>query len=296
MKKETRSVNKEQLLYEYIIEHSSDITEKWFSLRFELKGEFYSSDQLSAEMKKLLAEQHTLTNKTIASSFLEDQNVFEEHVSEWAVTVAKNRVEQDAKIHEVVEAISNSRVTFWDAVIQFSKEQENVVTNEDIHRWNRIVNQAFDKLITEFCKQYQKFMLLRLTSQQELIGELGCPVISIAEEIGILPLIGSIDTRRAHVMLESVPAKCIKQQITSLVIDLSGVPIVDTMVARQLFNLSQTLFLLGVKAVFSGIRPDVAQTSIQLGLDFDDYETYGTLKQALARMGVQCIIEENIQP
>lgn len=83
-----------------------------------------------------------------------------------------------------------------------------------------------------------------------------------------------------------------REKITSLVVDLSGVPIVDTMVAQQLYNLSKTLFLLGVKAVFSGIRPDVAQTSIQLGLDFSEYETYGTLKQALENMGVRCIVEE----
>lgn len=85
-----------------------------------------------------------------------------------------------------------------------------------------------------------------------------------------------------------MPVRCVERKITSLVVDLSGVPIVDTMVAQQLYNLSKTLFLLGVKAVFSGIRPDVAQTSIQLGLDFSEYETYGTLKQALENMGVRC--------
>lgn len=292
LRKRRQTVNIDQLLYQYIIDNIADITEKWFSLRCQLKGELYSASHLSEETKTLLTEQHTFTNITIASAFLEDQTDFQENMTKWAQNVAKNRVEQDVQVHEVVEAISNSRISFWDAVVTFIKENQEIVTNEDADRWNRIVNQSFDKLIIEFSEQYQKFMLMRLTSQQELISELGCPVISIADGIGILPLIGSIDTKRAHVILETVPVRCVERKITSLVVDLSGVPIVDTMVAQQLYNLSKTLFLLGVKAVFSGIRPDVAQTSIQLGLDFSEYETYGTLKQALENMGVRCIVEE----
>lgn len=94
-------------------------------------------------------------------------------MTKWAQNVAKNRVEQDVQVHEVVEAISNSRISFWDAVVTFIKENQEIVTNEDADRWNRIVNQSFDKLIIEFSEQYQKFMLMRLTSQQELISELG---------------------------------------------------------------------------------------------------------------------------
>ncbi|KYC89808.1 hypothetical protein B4140_0240 [Bacillus amyloliquefaciens] len=146
--------------------------------------------------------------------------------------------------------------------------------------------------MTDFTEQFQKLMIARLSSQQELISELSCPVILIADTIGTLPLIGSIDTRRTRVILESVPENCVAKRITNLVIDLSGVPIVDTMVAQQLYMLSKTLFLLGIKTVFSGIRPDVAQTSIQLGLDFSEYQTYGSLEQALASMGVTCVIEE----
>lgn len=148
-------MNIDQLLYQYIIDHTADITEKWFSLRCQLKGELYSADNLSEETKQLLTKQHTFTNITIASAFLEDQTEFQEHMTQWAQTVAKNRVEQDVQVHEVVEAISNSRISFWDAVVAFIKENRDIVTDEDANRWNRIVNQAFDKLIIEFSEQYQ---------------------------------------------------------------------------------------------------------------------------------------------
>nr|WP_217365595.1 STAS domain-containing protein [Bacillus velezensis] len=287
MKEET-AVNKDQLLHDYIITHSAELTEKWLKLR----RRFYSADQLSEEMKRLLIEQHTFTNTVIASAFLEDPAVFQHNKEKWAAQVAKSRVEQDAEVHEVVEAIGNSRTVFWEAVTRFMDEHQDIVTNEDARRWNHLVNSSFDQLMTDFTEQFQTLMIARLSSQQELISELSCPVILIADTIGTLPLIGSIDTRRARVILETVPENCVAKRITNLVIDLSGVPIVDTMVAQQLYMLSKTLFLLGIRTVFSGIRPDVAQTSIQLGLDFSEYQTYGSLEQALASMGVTCVIEE----
>lgn len=285
-------MNKDQLLHDYIITHSAELTEKWLKLRRKLRGRFYSADQLSEEMKRLLIEQHTFTNTVIASAFLEDPDVFQHNKEKWAAQVAKSRVEQDAEVHEVVEAIGNSRTVFWEAVTRFMDEHQDIVTNEDARRWNHLVNSSFDQLMTDFTEQFQTLMIARLSSQQELISELSCPVILIADTIGTLPLIGSIDTRRARVILESVPENCVAKRITNLVIDLSGVPIVDTMVAQQLYMLSKTLFLLGIRTVFSGIRPDVAQTSIQLGLDFSEYQTYGSLEQALASMGVTCVIEE----
>ncbi|AEB22832.1 MULTISPECIES: STAS domain-containing protein [Bacillus amyloliquefaciens group] len=285
-------MNKDQLLHDYIITHSAELTEKWLKLRRKLRGRFYSEDQLSEEKKQLLIEQHTFTNTTIASALLEDPAVFQQNKEKWAAQVAKSRVEQDAQVHEVVEAIGNSRTVFWEAVTRFMDEHQDIVTSEDARRWNHLVNGSIDQLMTDFTEQYQILMISRLSSQQELISELSCPVILIADTIGTLPLIGAIDTERARVILETVPENCVAKRITNLVIDLSGVPIVDTMVAQQLYMLSKTLFLLGIRTVFSGIRPDVAQTSIQLGLDFSEYQTYGSLEQALASMGVTCIIEE----
>ncbi|WP_424161638.1 STAS domain-containing protein [Bacillus amyloliquefaciens] len=285
-------MNKNQLLHDYIITHSAELTEKWLRLRRKLRGRFYSEVQLSEEKKQLLIEQHTFTNTAIASALLEDPAVFQQNKEKWAAQVAKSRVEQDAQVHEVVEAIGNSRTVFWEAVTRFMDEHQDIVTSEDARRWNHLVNGSFDQLMTDFTEQYQILMIARLSSQQELISELSCPVILIADTIGTLPLIGAIDTERARVILETVPENCVAKRITNLVIDLSGVPIVDTMVAQQLYMLSKTLFLLGIRTVFSGIRPDVAQTSIQLGLDFSAYQTYGSLEQALASMGVTCIIEE----
>jgi rsbT co-antagonist protein RsbR len=87
--------------------------------------------------------------------------------------------------------------------------------------------------------------------------------------------------------VEEIPKKCAKEDVEHLFIDLSGVAIIDTMVAHQIFSLTTALKLLGVRSTISGISPEVAQTSIQLGLDFTGINTYGTLKQALKRQDIE---------
>lgn len=82
-------MNIDQKLYQYIIDHTADITEKWFSLRSQLQGELYSAEHLSEETKKLLTDQHTFTNITIASAFLEEQTEFQDNMAKWALNVAK---------------------------------------------------------------------------------------------------------------------------------------------------------------------------------------------------------------
>ncbi|MEK4983459.1 hypothetical protein MHH82_40610, partial [Bacillus sp. FSL K6-6540] len=84
LRKRRQTVNIDQLLYQYIIDNTADIIEKWFSLRCQLKGELYSASHLSEETKTLLTEQHTFTNITIASAFLEDQTDFQENMTKWA--------------------------------------------------------------------------------------------------------------------------------------------------------------------------------------------------------------------
>ncbi len=75
--------------------------------------------------------------------------------------------------------------------------------------------------------------------------------------------------------------QCVQLQVDSLLIDLSGVPIVDTMVANQIFSLIEGLKLIGVKASLSGVRPEIAQTSVQLGIDFMSIPIYSSIERAL---------------
>ncbi|KON89804.1 sulfate transporter [Sporosarcina globispora] len=277
---------KKQLLYDYIQENSKNITDMWLSLREEKKGSIYSADADPA-YEKLLREQNTFTNRTVSSALLDDEDIFKENMEEWAITVAESRVDSNTPIFQVLEALSNVRETYWHFVEKFIKENRSEVTTDDVLKWSTIINKAFDKLIYKFSEQYYELTRRRLVAQQSLINELGTPVIPVKDDTAVLPLIGNIDTERARILLEEVPKKCAKENIEHLFIDLSGVAIIDTMVAHQIFSLTTALKLLGVKSTISGISPEVAQTSIQLGQDFTGINTYGTLKQALKRQDIE---------
>lgn len=89
----------------------------------------------------------------------------------------------------------------------------------------------------EFTEQYYLLTKERLLAQKELINELGAPVIPIVDAIAVLPLIGEIDTFRAKGILNTTPGKCINRNVSHLFIDLSGVTLLDTMVAHQIYQL-----------------------------------------------------------
>ncbi|SUX82560.1 anti-sigma-factor antagonist [Priestia megaterium] len=111
--------------------------------------------------------------------------------------------------------------------------------------------------------------------------ELSVPVVPITKGIAILPLIGEVDPERATLLLEETLKKANELKLSHLLFDLSGVMIVDTMVAHQIFKIVDALGLLGVKTILIGIRPEVAQTMIQLGIDFSEITIKANLEQAL---------------
>ncbi|MGG0787524.1 STAS domain-containing protein [Bacillus sp. AFS017274] len=272
-------------LYRYILDNSSKITENWLALREKQSGSIYSMDS-NEEIEKLLREQNTLTIKTVTSALLEDKTAFIETMEQWATLVAKSRVESDTPIYEVLEALNKVRETYWAFITDYMLKDTGI-TKDIIIRWSRLINRAFDQLNREFTEQYYLLTKERLLAQQELINELGAPVIPIVDAIAVLPLIGEIDTYRAKEILNETPSKCISKNVTHLFIDLSGVSLLDTMVAQQIYQLISTLNLLGIQSTISGIRPEVARASIQLGLDFSLVSTHSTLKQALSKQGIK---------
>ncbi|WP_157950971.1 STAS domain-containing protein [Peribacillus acanthi] len=146
------------------------------------------------------------------------------------------------------------------------------------------VHAIFDEIIEIFSIQYYKVNQRILKLQKNMILELSSPVISVTPKIGILPLIGEIDSNRALMIGEQTLRKCDELKLEYLIFDLSGVAMIDTMVANQLFGIVKALKVLGIKAIITGIRPEIAMTGVHLGLDFTGVETYGSLHQVMPKL------------
>lgn len=121
----------------------------------------------------------------------------------------------------------------------------------------------------------------QLKEQQKSILELSTPVVKIWEGIITLPLIGLIDSNRAKQIMESLLASIVATQAAIAIIDITGVPFVDTEVADRLIKTIKAAALLGTKSILVGIKSDIAQSMVHLGIDLSGVETYSTLQAGL---------------
>jgi len=118
------------------------------------------------------------------------------------------------------------------------------------------------------------------------INELSATIVPVLNGIAILPLMGSIDEDRARQLLDEVPFKVQKQNISCLIIDFSGIYTINSVVTNYLFKINAVLSLLGVRSIITGLRPQLALSAIQLDYRLDSIPTMSTVKQALHSLGI----------
>jgi rsbT co-antagonist protein RsbR len=121
-----------------------------------------------------------------------------------------------------------------------------------------------------------------LQTQAALIAELSTPLIPITDNIVLMPLIGQMDSQRAQRVIETLLHGVATHQAAVAILDITGLPIVDTGVANILLQSAQAVRLLGTKVIITGIRPEIAQTLVGLGVDLKDMAVRGTLQSAFA--------------
>jgi rsbT co-antagonist protein RsbR len=131
--------------------------------------------------------------------------------------------------------------------------------------------------------QHQSLIQNEIIRMQQLnLEELSTPLIPITDEITIMPLIGSMDTRRVQRVMETLLTGISQTRANTVIIDITGVPMVDTQVADVLIRAADAVRLLGATAMITGIRPEVAQTLIGLGVDLSGLQTLGSLQSGIA--------------
>jgi anti-anti-sigma factor len=118
--------------------------------------------------------------------------------------------------------------------------------------------------------------------QSALLEELSTPLIPISEEIMVLPLIGTMDARRAEAMMHAVLHGSQQHGARAIIIDVTGMKKVDARVAGTLLRTASALRLIGSEVVLTGVRPDVARTLMELGVDLGALVTRGTLQGGIA--------------
>lgn len=159
---------------------------------------------------------------------------------------------------------------------------------DDFFKMEHRINITLDIFLRHFFTSYTTFKDEMIKTHREMIDDLSVPLIPLTSSVFILPLLGTIDTRRAKAIQEKVLHLIETHKIRSLIIDMSGVVYLDTMVVQHLFKILDGISYMGCTAIITGIRAEIANTMVNLGISLNDrIETKGTLQQALEELGLQ---------
>jgi rsbT co-antagonist protein RsbR len=155
-----------------------------------------------------------------------------------------------------------------------ASEKEQVEFILDYDRWISPINMA---IFNQYAEAWQRTVSLQKIALQEL----SAPLIPIFEDITIMPLVGTIDTERAQSIMENLLLGVVKHRAQVVLIDITGVPVVDTMVAHHIIQASEAVRLVGAKCLIVGIRPEIAQTIVNLGINLTQVITKNSLQKGI---------------
>ena len=144
------------------------------------------------------------------------------------------------------------------------------------------ISEILDRLGLYTTELYQKNREEVIIRQQRELLELSTPVVQLWDDILALPLVGTLDSARAQVVMETLLQKIVETEAAIAIIDITGVPMVDTLVAQHLLKTIAATRLMGADSIISGIRPQIAQTIVHLGVDLGEVVTKATLADAFA--------------
>ena len=152
---------------------------------------------------------------------------------------------------------------------------------EGLGRESWTATRLLDKLGLFTTEVYQRTREDMIERQRRDLLELSTPVVALWEGVLAVPLIGTLDSDRTQVVMESLLQRIVDSGASIAIIDITGVPTVDTLVAQHLLKTVAAARLMGAECIISGIRPQIAQTIVHLGVDLGNVATKATLADAL---------------
>ncbi|WP_406945627.1 STAS domain-containing protein [Halobacillus sp. SY10] len=270
-----------QALHDFLLQKAEVLTEDWYNTlnQHDVSGVYAAQDK---EIINHLKAQNYEFNKYMPQLFILNRDQFFNNITGWIIGIGRDPHHLETPTHEIIREFMRVREQYLDFLEEFIFQHGAAISRELENEWKRLLIEVFDEIIYKVTEEKSNQLNKKIDQQRTVINELSSPLIQLSNERALLPLVGNIDTERATAILENTLKNCTEENIDVLYIDLSGVYLVDTMVAHQIFQLIDSLQLIGVSSTVVGIRPEIAQTAVQLGVDFRNVTTTATLSQAMA--------------
>jgi len=251
------------------IDNSDAIIQNWFEEIEKLKDQNYTAT-ISADVYENTNRE--FVNVIFTSIKNEDSSEAVEGFSEKIISLGWP-----------LSYITDGLQIFRRVTIDFILQQTNQIDTNFVSDLFHSVDKWMEPIIRQLVNEYSGNWENTLSLQRVALQELSAPLIPVVEGITIMPLIGTIDTERAKSIMENLLEGVMKHNSEVVLIDITGVPVVDTMVAHHIIQAAEAVRLIGATCVLVGIRPEIAQTIVNLGIDLKNFPTQSSLQKGFTK-------------
>jgi rsbT co-antagonist protein RsbR len=252
------------------------ILEDWIKNQLSdsgLREDLISNDELRQQSEELL---DVLLKSLSAVSIENFQSSELEPVYEILSGISISRARQGFSPRETAAFVFSLKNALYQSLATELKDKPAELV-EHAYKVNQLLDNLGIATFETFIKGREE-VILRQTDE---IAEISTPVIRVWDGILALPIIGTLDSSRTQVVMESLLNEIVSSGSTIAILDISGVPAVDSLVAQHLIKTVAATRLMGAECIISGIRPEIAQTVVHLGIDLSNIMTKSTLASAL---------------
>jgi rsbT co-antagonist protein RsbR len=251
------------ILQDVLEKHEQEILRDWLRLqaRGGSKTERISESQLGRESKVFLSE----VRKALGSGEASDITApVWRGACELLREMSQSRAAQGFTPSETATFVFSLKQPLFDRIAEAAGADRGKLQGE---LWQ--INSLLDKLGLYTTEAHQKGREQIISRQQQEMIELSTPVVALWDRVLAVPLIGTLDSDRAQIAMETLLQRIVEVGAEIAIIDITGVPTVDTLVAQHLLKTVAAARMMGAECIISGIRPQIAQTIVRLGVELD---------------------------
>jgi rsbT co-antagonist protein RsbR len=256
--------------------HESEVLADWIGRQLEsvaTRRDLISEDDLRRQSREFL---RAFVEAIMKGGLQQLQGTCWATVREQLAQLSRSRAEQGFSPSETATFVFSLKQPLFDHL----RESISDPTELADEMWAATV--ALDALGLYTTETFQRSREEMIRRQQQEMLELSTPVVTLWQGILALPLIGTLDSARTQVVMESLLQRIVETGSLIAILDITGVPTVDTLVAQHLLKTVAAARLMGADCIISGIRPQIAQTIVHLGVDLNSVTTKATLADAFA--------------
>jgi rsbT co-antagonist protein RsbR len=255
--------------------HKKNILDRWITNLIKdpnLRDDLMSNEDLRSQSEELL---NALIDGLNDQSFEDKESADFDKVNEILAAISISRARQGFSPKETGTYI----FTLKGALLQ--ELQMEVKDPAVLYQQNQKITLIMDSFTLTTFETFIKGREEVILRQTDEMAEISTPVIRVWDGILALPIIGTLDSSRTQVVMENLLQEIVETGSSIAILDISGVPTVDSLVAQHLIKTVSATRLMGAECIISGIRPEIAQTVVHLGIDLSNIITKSTLASAL---------------